>query len=199
MVAIIRKVSLNYLLLSLLFFSCSDFTVEHTNLYAINGLIDQQSRYLTENGARLTKISNLRNAGDTIVVVPKSSDEWKKELEIFSMIDVINKPANRNLYTIEEFPDNKSNLIVKAFTTKEDLPVSFLKCYYLETESKVRRIEAKYDESNTLYKSTRTLKMEFQPVDDTFVLTSYEIYGDQKMFLSDSVKYSIRGIIALPN
>ena len=193
-----RKVVLFYIL-SILICSCSSIDQEQTNLYSIDSLLVQQSRYLTGNASRLTKVSGLGVHSDTVMVTPESTEEWKKELEIFAVIDVINKPANKDFYKIEILPDNKSNLSVKAFTTKEDLPVQFLRLYYQASDDKIRRIEAKYNESNALYKSTRLLTMEFQQIDDTIVLTSYEIHGDQKMFLGDSVKYSIRGDVTLSN
>jgi hypothetical protein len=179
--------------------SCSTIDQESPGLFAIDQLLDEQSGYLTRNGSRLTKVSSLGEYCDTIYVTPRNTEEWKKELEIFAVIDAINKPANKAFYTIQRHPDNKSNLSVKAFTTKEDLPVQFLRLFYQTTEEKVRRIEANYCETNVLYNSTRLLTMEFQQINDTMVLTSYEILGDQKMFLGDSVKYTIKGTVTLSN
>lgn len=192
------KVGLVYMSF-LFFFSCSGIDQETSGLFSINNLLDEQSGYLTKNASRLTKISSLGEHSDTIVVIPKNAEEWKKELEIFAVIDVINKPANKGFYKVEILADNKSNLSVKSIATKEALPIQFLRLFYQSTEDKVRRIEAKYNESNVLYKSTRLLTMEFQQVEGDLVLTSYEILGDQKMFLADSVKYIIRGDVTLSN
>ena len=193
-----RKAGLIYIAFILLY-SCSPIDQDSPGLYSINSLLDEQSGYLARNASRLTKASSLGEHSDTIIVAPKNTEEWKKELEIFAVIDAINKPANKTFYTIERHPDKKSNLSVKAFTTKESLSVQFLRLFYQTTEEKVRRIEANYSESNVLYSSTRLLTMEFQQIDNTMVLTSYEILGDQKMFLGDSVKYTIKGTVTLSN
>lgn len=193
-----RKVSLAYIFL-LLLFSCSSIDQDKPVLYSIPNLLDEQSSHLIKNASSLTKVSSLGDRNDTITVVPKDSDDWKKELEIFAVIDAINKPANKDFYKIESYPDNKSNLSVKSFTTNQALPVQYLRIFYQATEDKIRRIESKYSQSNILYNSSRLLTMEFQRIDDASVLTSYEILGDQKMFLGDSIKYSIRGDVTLSN
>ena len=193
-----RKAGLIYIVVILLF-SCSPADKESPGLYSINSLLDEQSVYLSRNASRLTKVSSLGGHSDTILVTPKNREEWKKELEIFAVIDAINKPANETFYSIERHPGSKSNLSVKAFTTKESLPIQFLRLFYQTTEDKVRRIEANCSVSNVLYSSTRLLTMEFQQIDNTMMLTSYEILGHQKMFLGDSVKYTIKGTLILSN
>jgi hypothetical protein len=186
-------------LICILFYACSDIDRKRSNLYSIDSLLRKQSEFLVERTADLTKITKLGHTGDTVKIIPKNSTEWVNELEIFGVIDILNKPANRDFYKIENYPDNKSNLRVKAFTTVEALPVKYLRLYYHETEEKVRMIEAQYDESNLLYGSNRHFTMKFEPIDDAVILTSYEIVGNQKMFLGDSVKYTISGSVALSN
>jgi len=186
-------------LICTLFFACSDIDRKKSNLYSIDSLLRKQSEFLVERTADLTKITRLGYTSDTVKIIPNDITEWVNELEIFGVIDVLNKPANRDFYKIENYPDNKSNLRVKAFTAMEDLPVKYLRLYYHETEEKIRMIEAKYDESNLLYGSKRLFTMKFEPIDDAVILTSYEIVGNQKMFLGDSVKYTIRGSVALSN
>ena len=188
-----------FCILFILLFSCSNIDHETTSLYSIDSLLARQSRYLTGNASRLTKVSSLGERSDTVMFTPKSIEEWNKELEIFGVINGINKPANKGFYNINILPDSKSNLNVKTFTTKEALPVQYLRLFYQASEDKVRKIEAQYIESNALYNSTRLLTMEFQQIDDNIVLTSYEILGDQKMFLGDSVKYTIKGDVTLSN
>lgn len=183
-----------------LFFSCCSSKEEYRpNLYAIDSLVRAQAKYLSENKATLTKVTRLGDVHGKVSVTPKDTSAWKKELEIFSTLDIINKPVNKDLYHIEVVADEKSNLSVKAFTTQEQLPVTYLKVYYHRSPDRIRKIEAQYNESNSLYKSARSLTMEFQQVENSAVLTSYSITGGQKMFLGDSVEYNIIGYLSISN
>jgi hypothetical protein len=183
-----------------LFFSCSSHTENsRLGLYPIDSLITAQARYLSENNATLSKITKLGEQQDKVLVTPQDTTAWKKELEIFASLDIINKPVNIDLYKAEKFLDNQSNLRVISFTAKEDLPVKYLKIYYQDKLDKIRMIEAEYDESNALYNSLRTLTLEFQPVNNKTVLTSYSITGGQKMFLGDTVQYNVMGSLTIRN
>jgi hypothetical protein len=104
---------------------------------------------------------------------------------------------HKAVYKVEEYADSKSNLTVKSFATTEDLPVRFLKIYYQKSLSQLRKIEAQYNEANSLYSSRRFLTMEFENVYNKTILTSYSISGGQKMFLDDSVQYNIDANIVL--
>jgi hypothetical protein len=73
-----------------------------------------------------------------------------------------------------------------------------LKIFYLDVPSKIRRIEALYQEENSLLKGSRFLVMEFEEINNNLVLTSFSIEGGQKMFLGDSVKFSVKGTVTLP-
>lgn len=179
--------------------SCADKDVDRPNLYSVDSLLTSQARYLSENKASLQKIMTLDEAGEEITVTPKDAAAWEKELEIFEALEIINKPINMDLYRSEYLADPKSNLNIKAITTQADLPVTYMKVYYQNTTDRVRKIEAEYHESNSLYRSARRLTLEFTEVGSTPVLTAYSVEGDQKMFLSDTVKYSIEGALTIPN
>ena len=183
----------------LLFSSCTNNRKYSIGLYSVDSLVSAQARYLFENKASLFKTTRLGNRHDQILIVPKDTVVWKKELEIFAALDIINKPVNRTLYKSEITSDNRSNLSVKSFTTTEELPVKYLKIYYRDTPDKVRLIEAQYNESNALFKSARSLKMEFLEINNKTILTSYSIVGGQKMFLGDSVQYDIAGALKIKN
>ena len=182
-----------------LVFSCSSKDGYRSNLYSMDSLVQAQAKYLSQNKVTLTKFTQLGESLDTVSLTPKDTVAWKKELEIFAALDIINKPVNKDLYHTENFADTKSNLRIKAFTTTAELPVKYLKVYYQEAPEKIRKIEAQYNESNSLYKSYRTLTMEFQQVHNKIVLISYSITGDQKMFLGDSVQYNITGTLSILN
>ncbi|MBA4058061.1 MAG: hypothetical protein C0490_25310 [Marivirga sp.] len=188
-----------FTILLLLHSSCSNNKKYRGGLYSVDSLVSAQARYLSENKASLSKTTKLGDRLDKVLVIPKDTIAWKKELEIFGALDIINKPINRALYKSEITSDARSNLSVRSFTTTEELPVKYLKIYYRNTPDKVRLIEARYDESNALFKSARSLTMEFLEVNNKTVLTSYSIIGGQKMFLGDSVQYNIAGALTIKN
>jgi len=176
--------------------SCSDGKKTKA-LYPVDSLLQAQANYLYAKKAHLKKIVLLGGKEEEISLTPKDIIAWRNELEIFTALDVINKPINRSYYSIEDLSDSRSNLKVKAFTTTEDLPVRYIKIYYYQSPDKLRRLEAQFKESNSLYTSSRDLTMDFQQFGDTIVLTSYNIVGGQKMLLDDTVQYHITGSLAL--
>jgi hypothetical protein len=176
--------------------SCSDGKKTKA-LYPVDSLLQAQANYLSARKAHLKKVVLLDGKEEEISLAPKDIIAWRNELEIFTALDVINKPINRSYYSIEDLSDSRSNLKVKAFTTTEDLPVRYIKIYYYQSPNKLRRLEAQFKESNSLYTSLRDLTMDFQQFGDTIVLTSYNIVGGQKMLLDDTVQYHITGSLAL--
>ena len=168
-------------------------------LYPVDSLLNAQARYLSDKKAVLKKVVVLSGKEEEISLSPKDIIAWRNELEVFTALDVINKPINRRYYSIEDLSDSRSNLKVKSFATKEDLPVRFIKIYYYKEPNKLRRLEAQFKESNSLYNSSRDLAMDFQQFGDTIVLTSYNIVGGQKMLLDDSVQYRISGSLSVLN
>lgn len=165
--------------------------------YPIDSLVADQIAHLAEINARLFKETLLSGKTDTITYTP-SDTAWRKELDIFSKLNEINKPVNKTSYEVSDgLLDPGSNLTVKAFTALKDLPIVYLKIYYQGTLSKPRKIEALYDEGNVLYKSTRELSMHFQQVDNETVLTSYSVRGGQKLVFGDSVNFIISGKVLI--
>ena len=102
-------------------------------LYPVDSLLQAQANYLSSKKARLKKIVLLGGKEEEISLAPKDIIAWRNELEIFTALDVINKPINRSYYTIKDLSDSSSNLKVKAFATTEDLPVRFIKIYYYQS------------------------------------------------------------------
>jgi hypothetical protein len=168
-------------------------------LYPVDSLLNAQATYLSGKNATLKKVVVLGGKEEAISLSPKDIQAWRNELDIFTALDVINKPINRRYYSIEDLSDNRSNLKVKSFTTREDLPVRYIKIFYYQKPNRLRRLEAQFKESNSLYNSSRDLSMDFQQFGDTIVLTSYSITGGQKMLLDDSVQYTINGSLSVLN
>lgn len=185
---------------SALLISCHEHYSERATFYPVDSLVMAQINYLSSVHATLYKESALNAQLDTSRYSPADSMQWIKELDIFRQLEVINKPINRDSYLVNDGEtDPGSNLTIKTFTRKEkeELPVVYLKVYYQHSIRQPRKIEALFDEENALYKSARVLSMDFHPINNKTVLTSYSITGGQKMILRDSVDFSIRGKITV--
>jgi hypothetical protein len=197
---------MNSLLLKTIFFclfvasiSCTTSTKKNVLYYPVDSLINAQVGFLTKSKALLAKKAEIDGTEETISITPSDSAAWAHELDIFSELNVINNPVNAGNYIVENgVKDSNSNLTIRSFTGKETLPVVYLKIFYLETPAKLKRVEALYREENSLLKGSRLLILEFQEINNKTILTSYSIEGSQKMFLGDSVKFSIKGTITIP-
>lgn len=184
-------------LLGLYLMSCSSESPGFIGLFNVDSTLQRQINHLIEHKAVIDKKVALNGVEKNTTVSPGDSIDWNEELAIFFELNAVNKPSSRGEYRIENYADDKSNLNVKAFTTTEELPVKFLKLYYHQSLGNLRKIEAEYNEENALYSSKRMLTLEFENIFDQTILTSYAVSGGQKMFLDDSVQYTIRAHISL--
>jgi hypothetical protein len=174
--------------------SCNQVS-QTTKLYNIDSLLSKQVQLLAAGKPKLQKYAVIGTNNDTLSYVPDSA-AWSRELEIFRQLEAMNKPVNRSNYLVDDnLYDPGSNLTVKAFTALEPLPVRSVRVFYDTDIQKPRKIEAIYDEENSLYKSSKNLLLEFQQINNKTLLTSYSIDGGQKMMLSDSVTFSVKGRI----
>jgi hypothetical protein len=182
-------------LVSLLAFSCGDKPAQ-TLLFNIDSLVAKQENYLAQSNAKLQKHAIINGVSDDTLLTNK--EMWKKELEIFRQLQSINKPVNRINYIVDDgLFDPSSNLTVKAFSAKTDLPVQYVRVFYQDSIARPRKIEALYQNKNILYASSRLLTMEFENLGGQVVLTSYSVEGGQKMLMGDSVMFTIEGKITI--
>jgi hypothetical protein len=184
--------------LVLLLSACTPPARDVRGLFAIDSLLQAQASYLAAANATVNKQITLGSKQEEVDLKPSDSTAWFKELEAFSVMNAINKPINRDRYTVDELPDPQSNLRMRSFKgTSDDLPVSYVRVYYHGVPQRVRKIESLYTEVNGLYKTSRSLSLEFDYINGTPVMTSYSIVGGQKMFLDDSVQYDIKGRVKI--
>lgn len=180
-------------------YSCENKRSETRYYFAIDSVLHDQVQYLTVSRATLTKKASIGGENEAKVFVPKDTLAWSHQLDAFAGLNEINKPANAGKYRIEKGrSDINSNLLIYSIESTENLPVEYLKVYYLDNLSNIRKIEGFYHEESSLLKSSRQLLMEFQSINNKIVLTSYSVTGGQKMPLGDTVQYSVTGTITLP-
>lgn len=185
------------MLLAITLISCNSQRQPAT-FYPVDSLITGQIRHLAGLHARLQKEAFLNGAVDTLKYTPGDTLGWINELDVFRQLDIINKPVNKGSYLIKDgLIDPRSNLTVKAFSSLRELPVVYLKIYYQGTIAKPRKLEALYQESNLLSESSRKLSMNFQQIENSSILTSYEVRGGQKMVFGDTVTYYIKGKVLI--
>lgn len=192
-----------FLLLVLLVVSCEEKTKRSAIYYPVDSLVTAQIRFLSQGEVRVQKQSVAvewldKKKADHTDLVLKDTTQWIKELGVFRELDVINKPVNKDAYLVQDgLPDKRSNLTVKTFTAKGDAPVKYLRLYYDGSLARLRRLEAQLNVENMLYRSSRTLSLEFQDVYNKTMLTSYSINGGQKIFMGDTVRYTVDATVTL--
>jgi hypothetical protein len=179
--------------------SCETTRRDKKYYYPLDSILTEQVQYLMLSHATLSKKASIDGKEEATFFVPKDTTRWKYELDVFAELNDINKPANVGKYhTKKGLKDSNSNLLIYTIESTETLPVVFLKVYYLDNLSNIRKIEGLYREESSLLQSSRHLSMEFEKINNKIVLTSYSIKGGQKMLLGDSVQFTVNGMVTLP-
>jgi len=193
---IVAVVAAGLMLLS----SCTGKKEKQTTIYNLDSLIQTQIHLLAGKQASSKKTVRLGEKVSVSELTPGDTLEWKKELDIFTELSVLNKPINRKEYVVEDgLPDTKSNLTIKSISTdKQELPVRYLRIYYLPEPYQLKKIEGYTHEENMLYQSARFFTLEFGELSNQPTLKSYTVHGGQKMFLRDSVIFSVEATLSIP-
>ena len=180
------------LLIIALFISCKQSTVKYDKPYFdFDSLVQNQVKVLGKS--KWKKFSQLNQKTDTVLLQP---DSMRAELDIFTQLDVINKPIFKGKYAVEEQKDVHSNLMVRRYRFQEKekdklkSAVPFVEFYYYKQFSDLRKIISAYSEKNLLFNSSRELTLEFEE-NPSKKITAYQVKGFQKMLLSDSVRIRI--------
>jgi len=176
---------------------CKQQVIKEKRYLNVDSLISSQIDYLSNAKASLTKeaaIGDKTSVSTTLL----DSTSWSHELDVFRQLDLINRPTFRDAYVVtDRVKDAKSNLLIRSYEAPAGSPVPYLRLYYMETPLRLKRLEAFYQETNSLYRSQRKLAMYFEGDPGKPYLKSYSIEGDQKLMLSDSVHYTIQAKITL--
>jgi hypothetical protein len=181
------------LLFALLTFSCADLKPKEVDLYFdIKSVLIDQSASLKQDNVELHKLAVVNGDSSSNSFVPDSLG-WADEFQIISDAD-INKPALRRQYSISEQDDDNSNLKIQTYTAeKEDLVTQSLKIYYLDKIENLKKIEILQKQTNSIFKSTKTITIHFDEIQLESRIISYVIEGHQKMILQDRVDFNIKG------
>jgi hypothetical protein len=171
----------------------SDTSRLSTSYFSMDSLVNAQIAYFANEEVLLNKSATINGIEESNVLTPDSL-VWASELEIFRKAD-ITKAAYSNAFDISIIPDTESNLKILQYTSKSELPVKSLKIYFLHEVSDVRKISAVIKEDTRVFTNDKVVNMNFEKVSGISVLKNYNIEGKQKMLLSDSTLYSIRGSI----
>jgi hypothetical protein len=179
-----------FLLASTLLFSCGRENLQYKKDYFdFDSLINQQIKVLAASNISIHKNASITDSTTTGMAVADSA-ALARELDIFRQIDLINRPLFKGKYAMSEGPDTRSNLIVRTYSPTIPSPIKEVRFYFLENFKRLKRIEVRYEEDNTLYYTRRDYVLEF--VDTTPVLLQKTtVKGIQKMILNDSVSFSV--------
>lgn len=175
--------------------ACERKPQQQEGYFAFDSLLQAQLNLLLANNASISKSAVLKGIESSETLTPDSSS-WVSEFQVFSGLEVMNKAIYRNQYK-KEVEKTGTSKRIRFEALKADLPVQKLTLAY-DNDNRLVSLEADFNESNSMYYASRTLKLEFENLKETMVLSQYSIIGGQKMFLADSVTYAVNGRIHLP-
>lgn len=181
-----------WVLLFLLAAACTQEQKSTQKYFDFDALIDDQISQLSQRGRVLEKVAAMAADQSDSTFLP-SGKGWESELEIFRDLELINKPAFKDVYKIEDpLYDTKSNLKIRQYAASE-APLHLIKFYYQNEFLHLKKIEATITEKNLLYTTSRALIMEFDEEDGKPQLIRYSMDGFQKMVFNDTVRFSVQG------
>jgi hypothetical protein len=188
--------------------SCESALAPGDGYFPIDSLLDQQIGVLLKRNAALHKLTTLGSESTPVDITPADEQEWNDQLDVFRDLNMINRYTDSNAYLVQDnLPDERSNLTVRSVTLRNDLDeshqgeirVKYLRIFYEGAHRNIRRLEARYAESNSMYTNDRYLTMIFEDVYSKSLLTEYTIEGGQKIVLGDTVSYKIEARIFYTN
>jgi hypothetical protein len=172
--------------------SCNDRNKTDAAYYNIDSLLNTQINLLLDNDATVTKSVALNGNTDTVTITRLDSATLANELNHFRKI------FSKRTFKIENAPDSKSNLTVRTYKpeidpSKEQRANDYIRIFFFNSPANLRKIEVVYAEGNIMFSGSKRIRMEFENIYNKVSLINYSIEGKQKMILSDSVHFYIRG------
>jgi len=166
-----------------------EISMENTPYFDLKGLLNQQITLLDSLNPEV-EIQALIGSEQAHEVMHKDSADWAETLELYADAD-LNKPVLRDQYLIQDSILAGSDLQVRIYRAKqpEGVDIPFMKVYYENDISRVRRVETFFRENNPLYSTQRSMALHFGSEDGLLRLMSYSTSGKQKMIFRDSVLY----------
>ena len=159
--------------------------------YNLDSLITVQVKSLTLSNPTLHKSAQIDESSEE-KRFQLDSVGWARELLIFREAD-INKPAYSKAYeTLNGLIDVGSNLHYDEYKPfAGDMSVRYIRIYYLDEIRKIKKIAIHKKEDNELFFSSLTMEMHFKGNGTEMLLDAYRINGIQKLWLKDTVFYSV--------
>lgn len=182
---------------ALVLFGCQQQKVKEERYLNMDSLVNAQVHYLSHSNLFLKKeasIGNKKSASTNKL----DSTGWSNELDVFRQLDLVNRPIYREVYLVKDgVKDSKSNLLIRSYEAPVNSPIPYVRLFYQDTPNRLKKLEAFYQENNSLYGSKRKMEMYFDDASGKTYLKGYLMEGQQKMMLSDSVKYTIKAEVVL--
>ena len=156
--------------------------------FNLEGLIDSQVVFLTNNKYQLNKKSDLGTSTESTQYIPDSAG-WVRELSIIRAAD-ISKPGLRSYYTLESFDSVGYDIDHYILLDPGNSNTIFQKIYHDRASGQILKIQALQVVSNPIYDSKRYIKITFKEGErDKPVIDSLLVSGFQAMIFSDTTFY----------
>ena len=157
--------------------------------FDLKGLLEQQVDMLDSLDPEVQIEALIGNEHDE-EVMQKDSADWAETLALYVEAD-LNKPVLRDQYLIRDSLLTGTGKRLKIYQAKQpqEVDIPYMKIYYEEDLSQVRRVETLFRENNPLYSTQRQMELRFANEGGTLRLLSFGVTGKQKMILRDSILY----------
>ncbi|MDQ3393465.1 MAG: hypothetical protein M3512_05055 [Bacteroidota bacterium] len=154
----------------------------------MENLVSQQVQALNRTNPQIEKIASM-NGVDEKIIKKLDSAGWASEIKIFLEAD-INKPRLIGNYDKEETIEGNARTVWYHAINPKEVQIEYLKLLY--EKEKLASIESVFKEKNLLYKTRRSIQMNFKEDNQGGpILSDYLIIGQQKMILKDTINYKI--------